>query len=247
MPSRQRISRLRLLRFLDKLESGGAPAVSLYLPAGLAEPEIEEAISHRGGIPLDIVGLVAGSATGAVLFWGQQDRYLVLPPFPVEEKQDFNDCTVRPLRSLLQQELLIALILVRLGDYAIGVFRGEGLVSSKVGTGLVHSRHKKGGSSQRRFERHREKQMEYFFDRVSGHVREHLEPHMRQLDYVIYGGERHTLLAFRKQCRFLKAFDDRTLGRQLNVRKPRQQILEAAMGEVWSSELIEWIESKREW
>jgi peptide subunit release factor 1 (eRF1) len=179
-----------------------------------------------------------------VLFWGTENKYLVLPPFPIKEKLFAGGYDAEPLRSMLQQDLLLGLILVRLGAYAVGVFQGEKLVSSKVGTGLVHSRHSKGGSSARRFERHREKQIEYFFERVCGHVREHLEPHLQKIDYVIYGGERHTLLSFRKQCRFLQKFDDRTLSSVLYVREPRQAALEAAISQVWSSEVIRWQEAE---
>jgi hypothetical protein len=86
--------------------------------------------------------------------------------------------------------------------------------------------------------------MEYLFTRVCNHVREHLEPHLQRLDYVIYGGERHTLLEFRKQCEFLQKFDDRTLAALLNVREPRQATLQAAIGQVWSSEVVVWGEGK---
>ena len=229
-----------MLRFLNELEGDGSGA-SLYLPPRSSMGEIEE-ILRISPLPSDLAKLVTNSKTGTVIFWDKQHRYLVLPPFPIAQRRISTGLDVDPLRSLLQQEFAIALILVRLGSYAIGVFQGEELVSSKVGTGLIHSRHKKGGSSQRRFERHREKQIELFFSRVCTHVRERLEPHIGRLDYVIYGGERNTLLLFRKQCRFLQLLEDRTLEALLNVREPGQRALEAAIGEAWSSRLIEWIE-----
>ena len=192
----------------------------------------------------DIADIVGHSKTGAVIFWGEQYKYLVLPPFPIKERLFSSGYDVEPLCSLLQQELTLALILIRLGAYAVGVFQGEQLVSSKVGTGLVHSRHRQGGSSAHRFERHREKQIESFFTRVCTHVQENLEPYAKQLSYIIYGGERHTLLSFRKQCEFLQQFDDRTLAKTLNVREPKQATLEAAISQVWSSEVFVWIEDE---
>jgi len=191
-------------------------------------------------MPPSLAKRVTNSTTVAVLFWGEQHRYLVLPPFPITEKRVFWGYDVEPLRSLLQREFIIALILVRLGTYAIGVFQGEKLLSSKVGTGLVHSRHKKGGTSQHRFERHREKQIEDFFKRICTHAREHLEPHIQQLDYVVYGGTRNTLLSLRKQCQFLQQVDKRALGLLLNIRQPRQATLEAAIGKAWSSKVTRW-------
>jgi peptide subunit release factor 1 (eRF1) len=240
-----------MLQLLDELEAAEGTATSLYIPSDLPLPEIEKTLRAPLGPSVeeaisDITEAVAHSKTGAVLLWGEQGKYLVLPPFPLKEKLFASGCDVEPLRDLLQRELTVALILLRLGAYAVGVFQGEKLLSSKVGTGLVHSRHRQGGSSAHRFERHREKQIEFFFERVCGHVREHLEPYLQQVDYVIYGGERHTLLSFRKQCEFLQKFDDRILESRLNVREPKQAALEAAINQVWSSTVIQWQETEQE-
>jgi peptide subunit release factor 1 (eRF1) len=227
-----------MLRFLNELEIAVGSGVSVYIPPRSSIGEIEEALK-TSPLPSDLAKLAANSKTGAVVFWSEQHRCLILPPFPVVQRLVSTDLNIDPLRSLLEREFTIVLILVRLGSYAIGVFQSEELVSSKVGTGLIHSRHKKGGSSQQRFARYREKQMESFFSRICIYARERLEPYMNRLDYVIYGGERNTLLSFRKQCRFLQLLEDRTLEALFNVRKPGQRTLEAAIGEVWSSEVTE--------
>ncbi len=232
-----------MLHLLDELEAAEGRATSLYIPHDLPVLDAEKALRVPLGPGIeeampDIADAIAHSKTGGVIFWGEENKYLVLPPFPFEEKLFASGCDVEPLRELLQQERIVALILLRLGAYAVGVFQGEKLLSSKVGTGLVHSRHRQGGSSAHRFERHRDKQIESFFTRVCTHVQERLEPY--RLDYVIYGGERHTVLSFRKQCEFLRQFDGRTLQRQLNVREPKQAMLEAAISQVWSSEVVEW-------
>lgn len=243
LTNRRQLSRRGTLRLLDNLETASGPAVSAYVPAGSRLPRTEGIPGDPEGPLPDLEKAVAHSPTGAVLFWGEPHRYLVLPPFPLREERVSRGYDVEPLRSFLKRDLAVALILVRLSAYAIGVFQGEKLVSSKVGTGHVHSRHKKGGSSQRRFERGREKQMEYFFQRICVRVREQLEPHARRLDYVVYGGERGTLLSFRQHCPFLAAFDQRTSGWLLNVRQPRQASLEAAIGDAWSSRVVQWHES----
>jgi peptide subunit release factor 1 (eRF1) len=247
--NRRRFTRVKMLLLLDELEAISGPATSLYIPHDLPAPEVEETLKAPLGpgvaeVMANIAEAVARSKTGTVILWGEQGKYLVLPPFPIKEKLFASGYDVEPLRALLQQDLTVVLILLRLGAYAVGVFQGEKLMSSKVGTGLVHSRHKKGGSSAHRFERHREKQIEYFFTRVCNHVQERLEPYLQQLDYVIYGGERHTLLSFRKQCHFLQQLDERTLGTLLNVREPKQAALESAISQVWSSEVIQWEESQ---
>jgi hypothetical protein len=247
--TRRRFTRQKLLHLLNELEAAEGAATSLYLPYDLPAPEVEKTLRAPLGPGVEealpeITDAVAHSKTGAVIYWGEQGKYLVLPPFPMKEKLFASGYDVEPLRSLLQQELIVALILLRLGAYAVGVFQGEKLLSSKVGTGLVHSRHRQGGSSAHRFERHREKQIESFFTRVCSHAQERLEPHLQQLDYVIYGGERHTLLSFRKQCQFLHQLDDRTLATLLNMREPKQATLEAAINQVWSTKVVEWEEDE---
>ena len=166
--------------------------------------------------------------------------HLVLPPFPIDEEYMTSGYDVEPLRSLLSHDFLIALVLVRLGAYSIGICRGPELIDSKTGTGLVHARHKKGGSSQARFARHREKQIEQFLIRVCGHAREHVGPYARSLDYLVYGGARTTILLLRKRCPFLSQFDDRILRMLLDIPDPRMAVLEKAVSTVWSTDVIEW-------
>ena len=64
----------------------------------------------------------------------------------------------------LGAEPTVAVVLVRLGGYAVGVFEGEQLVASKVGSRFVKGRHKKGGSSANRFRRRREEQERELID-----------------------------------------------------------------------------------
>ena len=245
VPVQQRLKKQPLLRLLSKLATTNEQAISVYIPKSLPLADIENTLGvvlNEKQILPGIVSDIAKSTTGAALYWGEQYKYLVLPPFPMAENLILQGYDVGLLRSLMEQDITIALVLVRMGAYAIGVFQRESLVSSKVGTGLVHSRHKKGGSSAHRFERHRDKQIEYFFSRVCAHTREKLEPHLQRLDYLYYGGENFTIRSFREQCQFLKKLDNRTAEVLLNVREPKQASLEVAIGEVWSSQVIQFQE-----
>ncbi len=240
---RYKLRKVRLLHLLEELHSNSIEIASLCVPPKASKADIEgmmESILDMKTVPGDLFSLIAESPTGAILFWGPQHRYLVMPPFPISEQKLSRTCEIEPLSSLLHKEFLIGLVLVRLGEYGIGVCKGERLLSSKVGTGLVHSRHRQGGSSSHRFERHREKQEETFFTRVCTYAREQLEPYARPLDYLVYGGTRETILDFRKQCHFLHQFDGRTLGLLLNIREPNHSGMADAIQDVWSSRVIQW-------
>lgn len=235
-----------MLDFLGELEkTPGDEEWSLYLPPRLPPAEVETSLKELPKPPEilpKLVELAVSSKTGSVLFLSTEWKHLVLPPFPIMEKHLTQNLYIAQLYSLLRQDYMIALVLVRLGAYAIGVCNGENLVSSKVGTGLVHGRHKKGGSSQQRFARHRDKQIEYFLSRVCRHAREHLEPYQKALDYIIYGGARTTTQLLQKQCAFLAQLDKPALPPLLDIPEPRQAVLETAISRVWSSTVIEWRE-----
>ena len=241
------LGRAKMLAFLDELEAADSAARSLYIPPGLSRTEVEDSLKevlNTPDIAANMTELAASSATGVVIFWGASRRFLVSPPFPITEKHFAPGYSVEPLRTLLRHDFSVALILVRLGSYAVGICRGESLIASKVGTGLVHGRHKKGGSSQQRFQRHREKQIESFLDRVCGHIKEKLEPQARTLDYLVYGGARTTILSLQKRCPFLQQFDNRTLAPLLDIPDPRQAVLETAVGRIWSSKVVEWYDDE---
>jgi len=237
------LTRAKMLGFLDELEAADGTARSLYMPPGLPYPEVENSLKEVLKEPVvaaDIPELVSSSRTGAFIFWGPSRKCLISPPFPITERYSTQGYAVEPLRALLRHDLSVAFVLVRLRAYAIGLCRGENLIASKVGTGLVHARHKAGGSSQQRFQRHRETQIESFLNRVCCHIKEKLESQVRTLDYLVYGGARTTILALRRHCSFLERFDNRTLASLLDIPDPRQAVLETAMKRVWSSNMVEW-------
>lgn len=232
-----------MLGFLEELASTKGKAMSVYLPQGTLQARVENLLGPvfaGAAIPSGMAEVIAGSGMGAVLFRGPLKTYLVLPPFPVSEEYITDGCAVEPLHSLLSHDFLIAFVLVRLGAYSIGIGRGTNLIDSKTGTGMVHARHKKGGSSQARFARHREKQIEQFMARVCTHARQHIGPYARALDYLVYGGARTTIFSLRKQCPFLSQFEDRILRMLLDIPEPRQAVLEEAISRIWSSHVIEW-------
>ncbi|MCH8865107.1 MAG: hypothetical protein IIB13_07095 [Chloroflexi bacterium] len=242
------LSRLKMMALLTELEAtGDTGARSLYLPHGLSPQEIEHSLAEVFSpqvVPDGLAKLSADSKTGACLYRGTMRKCLVLPPFPVTEKALFHGYNVAPLLSRLRTDFKIAFILVRLGAYAVGVCRGETLVSSKVGTGLVHGRHKKGGSSQGRFRRHREKQIEYFLGRVCSRIQEYIMPEAGSLDYVVYGGAWTTLQLLEGRCPSVKQLAKPILPPLLDIPEPRHAVLVAAIKRTWSSYLIEWSEDE---
>lgn len=231
-------------QLLHRLEEFNAvpPVLSIYIKRSAKGPEIEKmlvSVLDRGELLDGLITKAAKSTTGAVIFYTMGRACLIWPPFPVVENAIIRGYDYRQIKKMLEHSWRLGLVMVRLGHYAIGVVEGEKLIAAKAGTGLVHARHHKGGSSAHRFERHRDKQIEYFFTRIEVHAREILEPQIKEIDYVFYGGTRATLQTLWKQCRFFGTLQNKVVDRLLSVREPRRSSFEEAVGLVYMSTMFE--------
>ena len=119
-----------------------------------------------------------------------------------------------------------AWLLVRLGGHAAGVFSGRRLVDSKVDNRFVKGRHKKGGSSQRRFERRREEQARMALEQAADTAVRVLLPHRADLDAVVLGGDRAALREVIGDVR-MRPLRALMVEDVLDVPEPRLKVLEA--------------------
>ena len=240
-----KVTREKTGALLRRLETCKEEAISIFLPSGMTTDEVtafQRSAPKTESIPYDAVRLAANSPTGSVLYWGQNQKYLISPPFPQKEKYITDGFETEPIVSLICKEYTIGIVLVRLGHFTVGVCQGEKLLLHDSGTGLIHGRHRQGGSSAARFQRRRKDQTHHFLERVSEHLQEQLAPYARILDFLVYGGARVTILRLQKQCPSLAQFEDRLLPPLLEVQDPRFSVLEKAVTDVWSSKVTEWSE-----
>ena len=120
----------------------------------------------------------------------------------------------------------VGVFLVRLGGFAAGVFTGSPprLVSSKVGTRLVHGRSAAGGTSQHRFARRRENQATAAVAAAVDTAVKVLVPYAGRLDAVVLGGERKAMSGARADPR-LRPVMKHAVDRFLTVPDPRLAVL----------------------
>jgi hypothetical protein len=130
-----------------------------------------------------------------------------------------------PLLGHVQRDRFVAVLLVRLGGYAAGVFDGSRLVASKTGSRLVHGRSAAGGQSQRRFARRREGQAREAVRAASDTAARVLLPYVDDLDAVVLGGDRRAVEAVRSDVRLEPLFK-LAVDRFLTVPDPKRKVLE---------------------
>ena len=241
-------SKARLLHILADLEAeiGGTCRRTLYMTAeslghpGAWDKALKVRVSEVGLDKAldDVIDKVGRSDTGLVLFWGDSRALGVAPPFPLEHQALYDGALTSGLADLFSKDLVVGIVLLRLSHYAVGVLQGDRLVASKSGSRYVKSRHRAGGSSQRRFERSRERLVRELFDATCRVARDVFAPFQGTIEYLLMGGERHTLQAFARRCSYLERAARGTLARRLDVKRPGRAALERMPEEVWKSRVF---------
>src|SRR5438067_6290496 len=132
-------------------------------------------------------------AEGAARIETPDETITVRPPFGLAHAREYEELELGPLFEALDADHVVAALLVRLGGYAVGVFEGERLVASKVGTRFVKGRHKKGGSSSTRFRRRREEQARALLEAAAETALGVLEPWRERIELVALGGDRRAV------------------------------------------------------
>jgi predicted RNA methylase len=176
-------------------------------------------------------------ANGAVRIELPDEAIVVRPPFGLPHEREYDRVRLGPLLEALDEDHVVAALLVRLGGYAVGVFEGERLVASKVGTRFVKNRHKKGGSSSNRFRRRREEQARALIEEAAEVAVRVLDPWRGRVEFVALGGDRaaiNEVLAASPQLDWLAK---RTIPRFFTVPEPRRRELERFSYELYSAEL----------
>ncbi len=181
---------------------------------------------------------VPESETGLVVFAGRSQTVVVAPPFPVREDRSFQVLEPSSLEEVMARPLLVGVVLLRLGRYAVAVLRGRELVGSKTGARYVKRPHRAGGSSQRRFERSRERLVRELFDKTCQVTQDVLTPFDGRIDFMLMGGEQHTLDGLIRRCTFLQRLEPVMLRRTLEVHRPGREALEHIQHQVWRSRVI---------
>ena len=176
-------------------------------------------------------------ADGAAQIELAAETITVRPPFGLAHAREYETVELAPLFEALDEDHLVAALLVRLGGYAVGVFEGERLVASKVGTRFVKGKHKKGGSSSNRFRRRRDEQARALIQAAAETAAQVLEPWRDRVEHVALGGDRAAVRQVLAADPRLAWLETKALGRFFTVPDPRLRDLERLPYELYAAEL----------
>jgi len=238
------IPKSKVFDLLHELERKSGKWLSVYVrgtdwPAWLGELAMPEFVEYLEEIRTKAYRVK--SETGAVVFWeARQGKYLLCPPFPIERNQVKPYLELNLLYQLLEKEFTLGVVLVRHGAYALGIFKGDELLTSKVGRRYVLARHRKGGMSAARFARIRKEQIKKFYEEVVKELENKFKAYENLIEWIVLGGDKIACKALTKRCSFLRRHVERILPRILWVRQPNRKSLEGILQEVWKFKVYTW-------
>jgi hypothetical protein len=176
-------------------------------------------------------------ADGQATFEREGETLTVRPAFGMSHELTYDKVRCGPCIEALERDVTVGVMLVRLGGYAMGVFVGDRLESSKVGTRLVHGRHRAGGSSSNRFRRRREEQAAVLHESAAATAARILLPWVDRLDAVVLGGDREAVRATLAERTDLAPVAALAQARFLAVPDPRLRVLQALPYELYAAEV----------
>lgn len=191
------------------------------------------------------LGALDGSAgrslysNGSARFELDEVVLTVTPQFGLAHEGGYEVVRTGPLLDALEVTRSVAVLLVRMGGFAVGVFQGEQLVASKVGSRFVKGRHKKGGSSSNRFRRRRGEQERELVDAAAAEAVRVLGPWQGRIDRVALGGDRSAVgrvLESRAELAWLRPL---ALERFFDVPEPRLRVLESLPYQLYAAKVVE--------
>ena len=188
--------------------------------------------------PLDgRAGTTAYSGGAVRIAPADGETIVARPPFGLAHEGEYPVVYLAPLFEEIGRDRVVAALLVRLGGYAAGVFDGERLVASKVGSRFVKNRHKKGGSSANRFRRRRDEQAHALFDEAAEAAARVFEPWRNRIEHAVFGGDRRAVAGVLDANPALAWLEQCATSRFLDVREPRQHVLERLPYDLYAIEL----------
>ena len=227
----KRMDRRSLFRYIGQPEIRGNIIETLYIrPESLgsmltlsemSEPMMQSILQESGS-----------SITGVVMYRMKEEVVVVEPPFRVVKDSLVTAEDAIILKDIFDDTRCVGIVLLRLGRYAVGVLRGDVLMASKTDRRYVKNRHRAGGSSQRRFERSRQRLIRELYDKVCVVTSEIFHPYESLISNIFFGGEKQTIRGFQNRCEFISRIGSKFHPRILQVDVPNQKALESIHREV---------------
>ena len=218
------LSSHQLIRLVHEIEFTGEPITLRFIG--------EERVDNRPEDDAWPPDTVRNGSAGYIWIQSGETQLAIAGSFPTPIVLDDFD-GLDPLIEFVNTPRLVAIVLLRLGAYSLGLAKDNEVLITKSDTRYVKGQHKKGGQSQRRFERNREKWVRELFDKACRDFKARIAVHTRDIDYLALGGDRQVLNSFVKRCPEVAKLTERMLPVRLQVDRPNTIALKECVRGLW--------------
>ncbi len=152
---------------------------------------------------------------------------VLIPPVPVEaEFYREEEFRLEKLHNKLESEFRIGFISAHAGKSIVGLLEGSKFTSFNLIKSTVKGKHSKGGFSQDRFERGREKQIETHLEKIV----EETEKAFEEMDYIFLDGNQEMTSKLRDELSFDSQFIEKSLDISKVSKDQREEYAEKILG-----------------
>jgi len=227
-----------LMKFIHEMSEQFYTEKTVYLAP--VEKNASRSITAKisGPVIEKLVEQLDESNTGYMIIRRDMDVSVIIPPFPFSMDAIIEGDDTIMLEDMFDSSFEVGVILIRLGRFAVGVLNGDKLINSKTDTRQMKNRHRAGGSSQRRFERSRERLIRELFDKTCEVSKSLFDQRKSSIKYVFLGGEKHTVGRFLNRCEYLQKSGFDIQSRVLSVDIPNNDAIKSIHQEVYKSKLL---------
>ena len=227
-----------LMKFIHEMSEQVYTEKTVYLAP--VEKNAPRSITAKisGPVIEKLVEQLDESNTGYMIIRRDTDVSVIIPPFPFSMDAIIEGDDTIMLEDMFDSSFEVGVILIRLGRFAVGVLNGDKLINSKTDTRQMKNRHRAGGSSQRRFERSRERLIRELFDKTCEVSKSLFDQRKSSIKYVFLGGEKHTVGRFLNRCEYLQKSGFDIQSRVLSVDIPNNDAIKSIHQEVYKSKLL---------
>jgi len=227
-----------LMKFIHEMSEQVYTEKTVYLAP--VEKNASRSITAKisGPVIEKLVEQLDDSNTGYMIIRRDMDVSVIIPPFPFSMDAIIEGDDTIMLEDMFDSSFEVGVILIRLGRFAVGVLNGDKLINSKTDTRQMKNRHRAGGSSQRRFERSRERLIRELFDKTCEVSKSLFDQRKSSIKYVFLGGEKHTVGRFLNRCEYLQKSGFDIQSRVLSVDIPNNDAIKSIHQEVYKSKLL---------
>lgn len=158
-------------------------------------------------------------------------RLGIIPPLPIKEEKETISSSFSFDYNLFTEPSVYSFAIIRSDIFIVGIYKNSELVFMDNIKSNIKSKHSKGGYSQKRFERKREKQISKHIQRSAEKFEQLIKNQEEEINLIAVGGEKNTIKKFKNKLQY------EIVSKTLDITGERKEALEKGRKNFWKTRI----------